>query len=82
MREWDSGYKGKQIRHFRTNYENKIFFFFFLGHMKVPRLGVKSMLHLLAYATATSMPNLSHACSLHHSSQQHRILNPVSKARD
>ena len=30
-----------------------------LQHMEVPRLGVKSELQLLAYATATAMPNLS-----------------------
>ena len=28
------------------------------------------------------MPDLSCICDLHHSSQQHRILNPLSKARD
>ena len=35
-----------------------ILFFFFraaLGHMEVPRLGVESELHLLAYATETAM---------------------------
>ena len=31
---------------------------------------------------ATAMPDLSCACNLHHSSQQHWILNPLSKARD
>jgi len=62
------------------------FFFFFLGphpgHMEVPRLGVKSELQLLAYTTATATQNPSHICNLHHSSQQHQILNPLSKARD
>ena len=37
--------------------------FFFLGphtqHMEVPRLGVESELHPLAYATATAMRNPS-----------------------
>ena len=28
------------------------------------------------------MPDLSHVCDLHHSSQQHRILNLLSEARD
>ena len=36
----------------------------------------------LAYTTATAMPDLSHVHNLHHSSQQHQILNPLSKARD
>ena len=35
---------------------------------------------LLAYARAT--PDLSHICTLHHSSQQRGILNPLSEARD
>ena len=49
--------------------------------MEVPRLGVESELQLLAYATATAMRNLSHIFNLHHSSQQRRILNPLSEAR-
>ena len=44
--------------------------------------GVQSELQLLAYATATATPDLSRVCNLHHSSRQHRILNPLSKARD
>ena len=31
---------------------------------------------------ATAMPDPSHAFNLHHSSQQHQILNPLNKARD
>ena len=58
----------------------------FLGlqvqHMEVPRLRVKSELLLLAYITATATPDPSHICDLHHSPQQHRILNPLSEARD
>ena len=50
--------------------------------MEVPRLGVKSELHLLAYTTATATQDLSSICDLHHSSQQRWILNPQSKARD
>ena len=44
-----------------------IYLFIFLGlhpkHMKVPRLGVKPELQLLAYATATAMPDLSYVRS-------------------
>ena len=48
--------------------------------MAVLRLGVKSELQL--QATATAMTVLSLVCDLHHSSQQHWILNLVSEARD
>ena len=61
-------------------------FFFFLGphswQMEVPRLGVESKLHLLAYATATATWDLSRVCHLHQSSWQCWILNPLSEARD
>ena len=61
------------------------FLFVFLGpnpwHMKVPRLGVQLELKLLAYTTATAMPDPSYICNLHQSSWQHQILNPLSKAR-
>ena len=52
--------------------------------MEVPRLGVKWKLQLLAYAIATAMGNPSRVCicNLHHSSQQHQILNLLSKVRD
>ena len=50
--------------------------------MEAPRLGVESELLLLAYTTATAMGDLSHVCNPHHSSQQHRTPNPLSKARD
>ena len=46
------------------------------------RLGVESELQLLACATATAMPDPSHICDLHRSSQQRRILNPLSEAKD
>ena len=49
--------------------------------MEVPRLGVQLELQLLAYATATATPDLSCVFDLHHISQQHRILNPLSEAR-
>ena len=42
--------------------------------MEIPRLGAKSKLYPLAYATATAMPDLSHVCDLYHSSRQRRIL--------
>ena len=50
--------------------------------MEVPRLGVKLEPQLPAYTTATAMPDPSHVCDLHHSSQQHGIPNPLSEARD
>ena len=34
------------------------------------------------YATATAMPDPSHICNPHHSSQQHQIPDPLSEARD
>ena len=34
------------------------------------------------YTTAIAMPYPSYVCNLHHSSQQHQILNPPSEARD
>ena len=57
----------------------------FLGlrmwYMEVPRLGVESKLQLLVYTTATATLDRSRVCDLHHSSWQHRILNPLSEAR-
>ena len=50
--------------------------------MEVPRLGVEWELQLPAYATATAMPDLSLIRDLPHSSQGHRILNPLGRARD
>ena len=49
-------------------------------HMEVPRLGVESELQLLAYTTATAMPDQSCICDLdlYHSSWQRRILNQLS----
>ena len=66
----------------------KFFFFFsrFLGlqgrHMEVPKLRIQSKLLLLAYATATAREDPSRICDLHHSSQPHRILNPLSETGD
>jgi len=49
--------------------------------MDVPRLRVELELQLLADTTATAMPGPSYICELHHSLQQHWILNPLRKAR-
>ena len=63
-----------------------LFSLFLLGphvlHMEVPGLEVKLQLQLPAYTTATAWPNPSHIFELCCSSLQHRILNPLSKARD
>ena len=50
--------------------------------IEVPRLGVKLEPQLLSYTTATATRDLSRVCNLHHSSEQRRILNPLSEARD
>ena len=50
--------------------------------MEVPRQGAESELQLLAYTTAIAQWDPSCAYDLHHSSWQHWILNPLSKARD
>ena len=52
------------------------------GHMEIPRVGVESELQLLTYSTATDTWDSSRVCNPHHSSQQHLILNLLSKARD
>ena len=69
---------------------SEILFYFilfaFLGphvrHMEILRPGVKSELQLPAYTIATATQNLSCICYLQHSSQQHWILNLLSKARN
>ena len=53
-----------------------------MRHMEVLRLGVKSELQLLVCTTVTAKPEPSSICSLHHSSRQPWILNPLSEARD
>ena len=50
--------------------------------MEVPRLGVEPELQLPAYTTATATQDRSLICNLHHSSQQCRILSPLSGTRD
>ena len=63
-----------------------VLFFCFLGlhpqHIGDSRLGVQSELQLLAYTTATATSDPSYICDLHHSSQQHWILNPLREVRD
>ena len=64
-------------------------FFFFLfravptahGSSQVRSL-TRARLPAYATATATPDPSRSHICNLHHSSEQCRILNPLSRARD
>ena len=46
------------------------------------QLGVKMELQLPAYTTATATPDPSSICSLHCSSRQCQILNPLIEARD
>ena len=53
----------------------------FLQYMEVPRLGVKLELEPPVYTIATAVRDPSRICDLHHSSQQHWILNSLSKAR-
>ena len=53
-----------------------------LQHMEVPRLGDKLELQLLAYTTATATLDPSCIWDLHCSLWQHRILNPLSEAKD
>ena len=48
--------------------------------MEVPRLRAELELQLPVYTTA--MPDLSRISDLNLSSQQHRILNPMSEARN
>ena len=63
-------------------------FLFFLLFRATPavhvssQLGVESQLQLPAYTTGTATQDLIHVCHPHHSSQQHRISNPLNEARD
>ena len=60
---------GQPIQEFERLKTHFLLFAFFLGpylrHMEVPRLGIKSELQLLAYTTATAMPDPSRVCKLH-----------------
>ena len=59
------------------------FFLVFLGsYLQHFRLEVKLELQLPAYTTGIATPDPSCICNLHHSSQQHWILNPLREARD
>ena len=84
--EWGCNYRPKYKWCLSVAFLFVCFCFVFLGlhtwHLEVPRLGVESELQLPAYTTATASRDLSLICSLHHSSQQCRILNPLSEARD
>ena len=51
-------------------------------HTEVPRRGVESELQVPVYPIPTATPDLSHMYDLHHSSQQCRLLNSLSEARD
>ena len=72
----------------RVPLDSRYHFFFLLFRAKFAAYGSSlargqiSELQLPAYATATAMWNPSHICDLHHSSWQHWIPNPLSKARD
>ena len=50
-----------------------------MQHMEFPRQGLE--LQLPAYTAAIATWDPSRICDLHHSSWQHRILNPLSEAR-
>ena len=61
------------------------FFFFFFGpnlwHMEIPKLGVELELVAAYFGAATATRDPSHCtCDLYPSSQNHQILNPLSKA--
>ena len=63
------------------------FFFFFLCLFRAAPAAygssqARGRIEAAATATATATPNPSHICDLHHSSQQHWILNPLGKARN
>ena len=64
------------------DYCNGSFFFFraLLVAYGSSRARVELELQLPGYATVTATQDLSHVCDLHHSSVQHQILNPPSKA--
>ena len=50
--------------------------------MEVPKLEVKAELQLQAYTHSHGDTRSEHTYDLCHSSWQHQILNPLSKARD
>ena len=50
--------------------------------MEIPRLGIESELQLLANTRARAAEDPSCICDLYHGSQQCRIPDPLSQARD
>ena len=74
---WDSNLVKSQI-----GTSTRWFFFFCLLGPHPPHIRVQSELQLLAYARATAMQDPSHICSLHNTSWQCWILNPLSEARE
>ena len=78
----------KQPTPTKTHITSAVFSFLFgflgsqLQHMEIPRLGAESELQLLACTIATATQDPSRVCSLHPSSQQCQILNPLCRARD
>ena len=83
---WVNKWKWLKVLQFFFFFFWHLFIYLFLGlnswHMEVPRLGVEWELQLPAYTIATAMQDPSHVCDLHHSLQQHEILNPLREARD
>ena len=53
-----------------------------MWHMEVPRLGSNQSCSHQPLPQPQQWQDLSHICNLHHSSQQHQILNPLSEASD
>ena len=81
------GYISDDPCNINTAVYNKFYFILvFLGqhlwHMKVPRLGVKSEIQLLAYTTATAIAGSQLHLQPTPQFQQWWILNPLSEARD
>ena len=58
------------------------FFFFCLFAISWAALAAYEGSQARGGIRATATQDLSPICSLHHSSQQHQILNPLGKARD
>ena len=57
-------------------------FFFFLSYVGHGGSQARGLIRDVAYARATATQDPSHICDVHHSSQQHRIFNPLNEARD
>ena len=61
------------------------FFFLFMATPAAHRsLWARAQMRAVAadHPTATATLGMNHICKLHHSLQQHQILNPLNKARD